>query len=260
VRRTLLLQILLGGLLLGAYSTNANASALLIIDVSGTSVSCDNSTAAGVAACIAAGFQTVLGASGVNAITLASALTINGVLFGDINLGSNNPGTPLSAFALDTKSNVQNNSGAARTVRVDFAINNFTQPAGPAFLSASQTANWTTSTAGDQQSFQAWERNTNDLVVPGPATATAITALCISPGGSTSPCGQSSPDTAITVTAPFALTGRQVITMAPGTVGSYTGTSFLSSIPQQVPEPSSVFLLGTGMLMFAAHQWRKRKN
>jgi hypothetical protein len=154
---------------------------------------------------------------------------------------------------------VQNNSGLARTLTIDFAVNNFTQPVGPAFLSASQTANWTVSSAGDQQSFQAWERNTNDLVVPG-GTATAITPLCISPGGTTVSCSQSSPDTMVGVTAPFAMTGRQIISMAPGTVASYTGTSILSSIPQQVPEPASVFLLGTGVLMLAARQWRKRKN
>jgi hypothetical protein len=265
VNRKLLLRILLGALLLGAYSLTAvpqaRASALLTINVNGTIATCDNSTMAGVTACTVAGFQTVLGGSGVNAITLIAPLTINGVLLGDINLGSNNPGTPLIAFVLDSKSNVQNNSGAARTLMVDYAINNFTQPAGPNFLSASQTANWTVTTAGDSQSFQAWERNTNDLVVPGPATATAITALCVSPGGVTVSCAQSSPDTAIVVTSPFALTGRQVITMAPGTVGNFSGTSILSAIPQPVPEPSSAFLLvGTGILMFAGRQWRKRKN
>src|SRR5262249_46067409 len=155
-----------------------------------------------------------------------------------------------NAFVLDSKADVRNNSGASRTLTVDFAVNNFTQPIGPAFLSASQTANWTTSTAGDNQTFQAWERNTNDLVVPG-GTATAITPNCISPGGPTKSCSQISPDTNVNVTAPFAMTGREVIGMANGTVASYTGTSSLSSVPQQVPEPSSLLLLGSGMLGFA---------
>jgi hypothetical protein len=236
----------------------AQAFSLLRIAVSGTTISCDNSTAAGVAACTAAGFVTSLGASGVNAITFTG--TINGVLFGNVFLSSNNPGTFPTAFVLDTKFDVRNNSGAARTVTVDFGINNFTQPVGPTtFLSASQTANWTISTPGDTQSFIAWERNTNDLVIPG-GTAVVLTAACVSPGGLTAPCGQPSQDTPVNATAPFALTGRQDITMAAGTVGTYSGTSTLNSVPAQVPEPSSIVLLGTGMLFLAGRQWRKRKN
>jgi len=236
----------------------AQASSMLSLGVSGATVSCDNSTAAGVAACIAAGFSTVVGASGANAITFTGV--VNGVQLGNVFLSSNNPGTPTIAFALDVKFDIRNNSGAARTLTVDFAINNFTQPVGPVFLSASQSANWTTSTAGDSQTFIAWERNTNDLVVPG-GTAVATTVACVSPGGVTSPCGEQSPDTNVNVTAPFALTGRQVVTMAAGTVGTYSGTSTLSSVPQQAPEPASVLLIGTGVVLLAGgRQWRKRRN
>jgi hypothetical protein len=244
--------------LAGMAVPQAQASSLLSITVGGTTASCDNSTAAGVAACTAAGFTTSLGASGINAITFTG--TVNGVLSGNISLGSNNPGTPAIAFVLDTKFDVRNNSATTQTLTVAFAINNFTQPVGPAFLSASQTANWTVTTAGDTQSFTAWERNTNDLVVPGPASSAASTIDCVSPGGITSPCAQQSPDTPVTVTAPFAVTGRQIVTMAAGTVATYTGTSTLSSTPQQAPEPTSVLLLGTGMLLLAGRQWWKRNN
>lgn len=237
----------------------AHASAMLSITVSGTTVSCDNSTAAGVTACGMMGFTTSLGASGVNAITFVNQ-TVNGVLFGNVFLSSNNPGNPTNAFVLDTKFDVRNNSGAARTITVNFGINNFTNPTGPAFLSASQTSNWTTTTAGDSQAFIAWERNTNDLVVPG-GTAVAVTPNCVSPGGTTVACSQASPDTSVAVTSPFALTGQQVISAAAGTVGSYTGTANLASQPNtQVPEPSSVILLGSGMLFLAGRQWRKRKH
>lgn len=257
--KKVLLALTVAVILTLTAAPQAHASAMLSITVSGTTVSCDNSTAAGVTACGMAGFTTSLNASGVNAITFVNQ-TVNGVLFGNVFLSSNNPGNPTNAFVLDTKFDVRNNSGAGRTVTVNFGINNFTNPTGPAFLSASQTANWTTTTAGDQQSFQAWERNTNDLVVPG-GTAVATTALCVSPGGTTVACSQQTGDTAVGVTSPFALTGQQIIAMANGTVGSYTGTSNLASIPQtQVPEPSSVILLGTGMLFVAGRQWRKRKN
>ena len=240
-------------IVLALTAVPAQASSFLSLTVSGTTSICDNSTAAGVAACLSAGFATVVGASGVNAITFTNQ-TVNGVLFGNVSLGSNNPGTPTIAFVLDSKGDVRNNSGAARAVTVDFAINNFTQPVGPAFLSASQTANWTTSTAGDSQAFTAWERNTNDLVVPGPAGSAAATANCVSTGGVTSPCAQQSSDTAVSVTAPFALTGREVINMSAGTVANYSGTSTLSAIPQQAPEPSSILLLTTGMLLLVGRK------
>ena len=223
-------------------------ASFLSVEVDGAGFGCDNSTAAGVAACAAWGYVTSLG---VDAITYTGSI-------GTVELSSNSPGTPTVAFIQDVKMNFINNTGATRTITVDFAVNNFTQPVGPAFLVASQTANWMASTAGDQQTFQVWERNTNDLVVPG-GTATAITPKCVSPGG-TLLCSSQSADAPVGVTAPFALTGREVISMAVGTSGNFFGTSALNS-PPQVPEPSTVLLVGTGMLLLAGgRRWRKRKN
>ena len=235
-------------ILVVSTAPQAQASAFLSVDVDGTGFGCDNSTATGVAACAAWGYVTSLG---VDAITYTGGI-------GTVELSSNSPGTPTLAFAQDVKMNFINNTGATRTITVDFAVNNFTQPVGLAFLVASQTANWTASTAGDQQTFQAWERNTNDLIVPG-GTATAITPKCVS-AGATFSCSSQSADTPVGVTAPFALTGREVISMAVGTSGNFFGTSALNS-PPQVPEPSNVLLVGTGMLLLAGgRRWRKRKN
>jgi hypothetical protein len=65
----------------------------------------------------------------------------------------------------------------------------------------------------------------------------------------------------VNVTAPFAVTGRQIITMASGTVGSYSGTATLSVVPQQVPEPVSILLIGgTGVLLLAGRRLRKNRN
>ena len=116
----------------------AQASAFLSVDVGGTGFGCDNSTAAGVAACISWGYVTSLG---VDAITYTGSI-------GTVSLSSNSPGTPTVAFVQDVKMNFTNNSSAAQTITVDFAVNNFTQPVGLTFLVASQTANWTASTSG----------------------------------------------------------------------------------------------------------------
>jgi len=234
----------------------AHADSLLRITVGGTTVSCDTSGGA----CATAGFT---GAANSNNITFTG--TVGGVSFGGggitgVQLTGNQPGTPALAFVLDTKTSLVNTNGTAVTVTVDFATNGFTNPVGAGFLAASQTANWTTSAAGDQQAFQAWERNANDLIVPG-GTATAISPNCVSGGGLAQACSSQTLNVAVpSVIAPFALTGREVIGMSSGSTASYTATSTLTATPVGVPEPGSLLLLGSGLTMLAGLQWRKRRK
>src|SRR5262249_12812038 len=70
-------------------------------------------------------------------------------------------------------------------------------------------------------------------------------------------CSSIAPDIPGTTTAPFALTGREIITMSNGTIASYTATSTLTATPTRVPEPGSVLLLGTGMLLLVGHLRRR---
>jgi hypothetical protein len=242
----------------------AKGNSLLRIDVSGTALTCDNSNAGGVAACMGSGFSTALGG---NAITFTG--TVNGVSFGGggivgVQLFGNAPGNAVLAFVLDSATAVSNLSGALRVVTLDFAGNNFALPVGTGFLSASQTANWTMTTSGDSQAFTAWQRNDNALVIPGAGIGgtTAVSPNCVSPGGLAQSCASETLNVPASPTAPYALTGRQVITMSPGSIASYTGTSVLTaeSIPVQAPEPGSVFLVGAGLLLLAGRQGLARKN
>lgn len=231
----------IAGLALGVALVSvppAEAASLLSINVDGTIVSCNTTGGA-----CGAGFT---GAMGSNTISFTGV--VNGVSFGTVNLSGNAPGTPALAFVLDSKFNMQNTSLVSHTITVDFATNGFTMPVGTGFLNASQTANWTTSTAGDQQAFTAWQRNDNALTVPGGNT-TALSPNCVSPGGLSQSCASETLNVAANPVAPFALTGRQVITMSAGSVASYQGTATLTA--QVVPEPATLLLVGTGLLALA---------
>ena len=103
-----------------AVASSAQASAMLTINVSGTVVSCDNSLAFNAANC-GAGFTTV--ANG-QAITFTGGASVNGVTFTGVLLaGGEGTGAALLGVA---EFNANNTSGAARTVTVSFAENNFT--------------------------------------------------------------------------------------------------------------------------------------
>ena len=63
--KSTLVTVLGSAALLVAVSPTAKADAFLSLQNGATILSCDNSTAAGVAACLASGFTTVLGANGI---------------------------------------------------------------------------------------------------------------------------------------------------------------------------------------------------
>jgi hypothetical protein len=231
---------------LAIASAPAEASSFLSIQVDGNApVVCDNSVACG------AGFTTSLNS---NTITF-NGTTLFGVTFGQIFLSGNSPGLPGLAKVTDTKSDLTSD-GSAHTITVLFGQNNFTSPAGPANLSASQTGNWATSTSlTDQQTFTAWLRNDNSTTTFAGPSSTA--PVCVTPNtGTTTACSTASPDVAVTSTSPFALTGRQIISLAAGSSGSFTGQVVLT--PRAVPEPVTLSLLGAGLAVVAMR--RRRQN
>jgi hypothetical protein len=257
------LAVLLSVIVLLAFcSLPAQASSFLRIDVSGTTLTCDNSSAAGVTACTAAGFSTALGGN-----TISFTGVVNGVVLGagapaGVQITGNSPGTAAGGFILGSETALLNASGLARTITIDFSNNNFTLPTGASSLSASETADWTFSGAGDAATFTAWLRADNTFTIPGGGAGGAVIFVptCTSAGGSAQACSQQNSGVAGTAVAPYGLTGRQVITLSSGTLGTYSATMTLTPTTTSVPEPSSILLLGTGVLMFVGRQLKSRKR
>jgi hypothetical protein len=254
MKKMLLAMVATVVLVLG-YSPSAQADSFLSITVGATTISCNNSTTAGVTACGTAGFTTSLAS---NVITIAG-VSIGGYSISSIVLVGNQPGTPAQANAIDTKTAITNNSGASPLV-VQFASNNYSLPVGsPLTLSASQAGTFTVGKVGDTESFTGFGNAANTLAVTGVADVTPNCALSVVAPPVNS-CSTVGPTTPFARSGNFALAGMQQVNIAQGSTASFTAT--VAATPPAtppVPEPSSVLLLGTGLIMLAGGRKLRRK-
>jgi len=229
--------------LLVLVSPSAKADAFLSLQNGVTTLSCNNSTAAGVTACLASGFNTTLGGN-----TISFTGNVGGYNVNDVQLTSNSPGTPGFGFATDTKTAVSNVSAGATALIVSFAENNFALPAGsPLSLSASQSATFAVANAGSSQVFNAWGNSANTLGA-GPGNGTLeTTPTCVNP--TTSPpanaCSSAGAPVLFTRSGLFALNGQETINLNQGGIANFQGSIVVT--PTAVPEPGTIILLATGL-------------
>jgi hypothetical protein len=255
-----LVTVLGSAALLVAVSPTAKADAFLQLQNGATIVSCNNSTAAGVAACTAAGFTTTLGD---NSITFTGGGLIGGYFVEKIDLTSNSPGNPLIAFATDTKTAVSNVSAGATALIVSFAVNNFALPAGsPLTLSASQAATFISSAAGSSQAFTGWGNDLNTLLA-GPGNGIPVTTpTCVNPAVAppTNACSSASVPVLFANTGTFALNGIQTINLNQGGIANFQGSIAVTPPLTNIPEPGSLVLLATGLFGLVGGRRFLRRN
>ena len=234
----------------------AKADLFLNFSADTTTVTCDNSTAAGVSHCAAVGILTTLDG---NSMTLsAGSITVGGYKIASLDLITNVPGQPTLSGVTNTI--LADNVSDSGNLTVNFAAYNFVPVSPQMTLQADQALAIGAAVAGDQALFQAWARPDDSPTIPGGglggvATSTSPCTVTVSLNN----CTVSTIGPVFSPTGNYALTGQQVISEHINSDNAFAGSSEATPVVSAVPEPASVLMLGTVLMGVGVAVLKKRK-
>jgi len=151
---------------------------------------------------------------------------------------------------LSSTTSITNNSSATHSIRVLVSSQDYTQPAGPLLrvesgLGASVSAGTMTAT------FQSFADRNNGLGVMSDFSLGLQTCTF---NGSTCDTG-SSVGNFSRLTGPYSLTTVATLTLTGGGIGNFSSHENVTN----VPEPNSLMLIGSSLLMFAGLGFKRKK-
>ena len=231
-------KLLLTTALFGALASPAKATLQLSIDVNGTVFTC----ADGELSC---------DQSGGNKNLLVIDQTVNGVLV-QVTLAQSTSGK-LNELQLSS-SNIENLSGAARSIGLFAGDTSFTAPVTFINDSGSLTFNEAVGSGQSSLSFFADALNrqgANPTNTPGALLETVFGTPLTNPD---SFAGSNFVD--FIANSPFSMTEEAALALRAG--GSITGLNL--SMQSGVPEPSTWTMFGLGFAAMAAFGWRRRPS
>ncbi len=110
-------------------------------------------------------------------------------------------------------------------------------------------------------SYQAWISNTNGFGFPPVGSAGSPVSACTpSSASSSTSCAADAPASTIVPYGPFSLTSRTTFGISIGDNSLYGSTGTTTVTAQTVPEPASLFLLGSGLLAGAGSLRRRLRK
>jgi PEP-CTERM motif len=187
----------------------------------------------------------------------AAFTTSNGLDFIVVGATTNSPGTPTGSDLLTATVQLTNPTAANQSIEIRSGATGYTMPTAPPQVEFLNSISGTVVTGGAANVFTSQaclDQANGQNVCPGSFETGLITANIVNPGA-----GANSNFTLLaSLTQPYSMTEDLHITLSPGANINFTASSDVT--PTAIPEPSSLAVLGTGLIGMGFMLRRNRRR